>query len=359
MTLCDLLEDALPELTVPGSPRLATDSSNPLASPSLAGIVGGLRASASNRGMTQITPAGDDTGLLAELNSRISALSTTTLMPEDARLAETLVGLLSHFDRLYELDRQLTPQTSNAQEAREWSPIEPPPAGDPLAALRRQVSDLQVERMYAGDTPLPTAEEGAPPTLAVEAALLWARIDAQLETVLALSRARARSDAGSATLPPEYEYELPPGYDLGDEKGRESLDSKRRESLHWDGAPPSEKMRADLESVASAIDRLYAVCPQLHNQRVELKDPKKRALEKAKAASKSPELDDARELEKILGLIGKASERKMVDQAVVLDSKSMQQRMERARVRELEKVRSFHLHNRQLLMVTFFVATFI
>lgn len=299
--------------------------------------------------MTQITPASDEGGLLSELSKRVKALATTTLVPEDAKLAETLVGLLVHFERLHALDRQISPDSSTMPSSvskqddhRDWSPIEPPPPGDPLAALRRQVSDLQVERLYAGDSSLPNTTDGAAgatPAMAVEAALLWARIDEQLDTLLTLSRARARSDAGSVSLPPEYEEEGLPGYEF--EKGRESVESKgpRESGASWDSAAaPNEKMRADLEAVTSAIDRLYAVCPQLHSQRVELRDTKRRALEKAREAPRSPELEEARELERLMGLIGRMEERKMVNQSVVLDGDSMRRRMERARVRDMEKV---------------------
>ena len=115
----------------------------------------------------------------------------------------------------------------------------------------------------------------------------------------------------------------------------------------------SEKMRMDLEAVALAIDRLYLVAPQLHEQRVELKKSKREQLEqmeRARAASSSRERSTVRpgkeratteggELEKMMALIGKASERRMLDQAVVLDG-GMEAKLERARQRDQEKVRA-------------------
>lgn len=341
MTLCDLLQDALPELAVPGSPR--SERADPSVRPSLAGLVSSLRASAGSRGMTQIAPSGSDTDLLAELGTRVAQLSTTTLSPEDARLAETLVGLLAHFERLSVLDRALAPPAADGP-AR-WSPIEPPPPGDLFDTLRRQVSDLQVERLYSADGP---ATPGAPPVVAVESALIWSKIDAQLETVLALSR--QRTDAASASLPPEYEPgaydgEHPPLYEHDGKEDYVYVDEEAREPSVVQGSATdiSEKMRMDLDAVTAAIDRLYVVCPQLHSQRVELKDPKRRELEKARTAPPRAhaERDDVNELEKILGLIGRASERKLVDQAVVLEGGSMETRLNRAKARDLEKVRLY------------------
>jgi len=101
-------------------------------------------------------------------------------------------------------------------------------------------------------------------------------------------------------------------------------------------------MRMDLEAVTMAIDRLYLVAPQLHNQRVELKSSKLAQMEKAsreplaqsKGKGKEP---DIRELENLLGLISKSSERTLRGQSVVLNG-SMQTKLERARQRESSKV---------------------
>ena len=55
-------------------------------------------------------------------------------------------------------------------------------------------------------------------------------------------------------------------------------------------------------------------------------------------AGKERERDEV-ELEKMLALIGKASERKLVDQSVILDG-GMQAKLEQARQQDREKVRS-------------------
>ena len=117
-------------------------------------------------------------------------------------------------------------------------------------------------------------------------------------------------------------------------------------------------MRMDLEAVALAIDRLHAVAPQLHDQRVELKSSKREQMERARLAGPSKDKETEREkdglrmkvrpgkereseeveLDRMLALIGKASGRKMLDQAVVLDG-GMQAKLEQARQRDREKVR--------------------
>ncbi len=80
----------------------------------------------------------------------------------------------------------------------------------------------------------------------------------------------------------------------------------------------------DLEAVTLAIDRLYMVAPQLHNQRVELKKSKVEELERARKMGKGKQREtsaeeDARELGMLADLVSKAADRKMVDQAVVLN----------------------------------------
>jgi hypothetical protein len=103
-----------------------------------------------------------------------------------------------------------------------------------------------------------------------------------------------------------------------------------------------EKMRLDLDEVTTAIDRLYRVAPQLHNQRVELKRSKLEELEIARAAQVAPASlgkQKERELERIVDMIGRASERKLVQQTVILGD--MDARIERMRQRDLQKRQEF------------------
>jgi hypothetical protein len=103
-------------------------------------------------------------------------------------------------------------------------------------------------------------------------------------------------------------------------------------------------MRLDLEAVAIAIDRLYLVAPQLLDQRVELKASKMAELENARQAGKNKGKQkqvDLRELEHMVEMIGKASERKITDQTYVMDGDT-RARQERARRRESKQVSEFH-----------------
>ena len=236
------------------------------------------------------------------------------------------------------------------------------------------MSDLQLER---------TQQDGD--------GELWREIDRELEVVLGLCRARSiragldglerdretDRDGAESILPPKYDpndfiladvddEDSLPQYEAGD---RASLSSVKAKGSLEEHAPPrleagangmvDEKMRMDLEAVTLAIDRLYLVAPQLHNQRVELKKSKLEQMERARrvgsgsySGSASPLTKDkgkakdllgmgtekdVRELNKILELVGKAAERKMVDQAVVLDA-SFSQRMERARQEDMKRV---------------------
>jgi hypothetical protein len=302
----------------------------PPSSSRLQEIVHHLRRSRTDDQMTEAPSAQSETELIRELQ-RLVIQRSAIINPEDAVLAQTLVSLLAHFDRLTSIN------SIQGQKPERTSPavnIQPPSSNDLFDVLRHQVNNLQIERLNTLDTSRP----GTPPMFAVESALLWSRIDQDLEDVLAMCR--QRTDTASFAIPPEYENtdELP-GYE-DDGKARHSFDNKSlRSTLTTD---TNEKMRLDLEAVTSAIDRLYVVLPQLHNQRVEIKDGKRRELEQLERERRGirTEGDDARELEKMLGLISKASERKLVDQSVIIDGGDMEARMHRARQREFSKVTS-------------------
>ncbi|KAJ2926581.1 hypothetical protein H1R20_g10516, partial [Candolleomyces eurysporus] len=123
-----------------------------------------------------------------------------------------------------------------------------------------------------------------------------------------------------------------------------SKDSKSERLLSPSSISNDEKMRLDLEGVAMAIDRLYLVAPQLHNQRAELKASKIAQLERARkegsTSSRKGKERDRKELENIIDLIGKASERTLKDQSVVLED-GMQSRLEKAKIKDLAKRDAF------------------
>ena len=287
-----------------------------------------------------------DAELIHELRMQVERISPS-LAPTDDTLARALVSLLAHFDRLSTIGaaasrREQQSLTSHSQNVQLLS------SSELLSDLARQLNDLRFERLSSQPSILGL---GAPPVLAVEAALLWSRIDDELETVLTLCRERAedlfRSPLDGA-LPPQYDLEFysneaPPDYE---EQHRMSLeDFKSRDSSSMVSPKPiDEKMRIDLENVTTAIDRLYKVAPQLHNQRVELKSAKLAQMERARqegsSTSQSVREDkpDVGELENIIDLLGKASERSMHEQTFVLEG-GMQRRLEKVKQREREQVR--------------------
>ncbi|KAI0792296.1 HECT-like ubiquitin-conjugating enzyme-binding-domain-containing protein [Abortiporus biennis] len=386
MTLNDLLSasskwtpilpsDRRHSMPSPSSPSASssvpTSLTHTSSSSALQTLVTNLRSQESGLNqMVQVANTLDEASLLRELQSRVSRISGT-LNPEDALLANTLVSLIIRFTTLAEL--YPSPPLPGSPRVASWSankahsshlipsltgtpiPLSTSTSGDALSNLRRQLSDFQLERSHFTDTS--SATEPKSPVAAVETALLWTRIDEELETVLALCC--ERSSLTSVNLPPEYDpldYDVEvdhlPQYEPGDyvsdaksvrkvsEDAIEVRESERRRETSQSGGM-SEKMRMDLERVTLAIDRLYMVAPQLSNQRVELKKAKVEQMEKArKNKTKGKDRDrDAKELERMLDMIGKASERKLVDQSVVMDGPgSMRERLERAKQKRAEFV---------------------
>lgn len=326
--------------SMPSTPHTSTVQGDAESSSSaLQTLVSNLR----NRdaGDVMVEVAHTDADLISELKTRVEGISAS-LDISDAQLAATLVSLLSHLNRLGSLHSP--PSQSRITPSNSWHSLEP---ADIFDTLKRQLSDLQIERQR---DVLPV---GSPPVLAVERALLWSRIDEELENVVAMCKERTTSDH----LPPQYDpadyqYDLPPEYEYGP---RTSIDdSKQRPySLHSPTTPTTpmnEKMRLDFEAVTMAIDRLYMVAPQLHNQRVELKSSKVAQMEKARregsSVSRGKEKQrDIRELEDIFEMLGKATQRSMKDQSVILEG-GMKSRFEKARLRDQAKVgivKSMHI----------------
>ncbi|KAK0480735.1 HECT-like ubiquitin-conjugating enzyme-binding-domain-containing protein [Armillaria novae-zelandiae] len=324
--------------SMPSTPHTSTVQGDAESSSSaLQTLVSNLR----NRdaGDVMVEVAHTDADLISELKTRVEGISTS-LESSDAQLATTLVSLLSHLNRLGSLHS--SPSQSRIVPSNSWHSLE---SADIFDTLKRQLSDLQIERQR---DVLPV---GSPPVLAVESALLWSRIDEELEDVVAMCKERTTGDH----LPPQYDpadyqYDLPPEYEYGP---RTSIDdSKQRPySMHSPTTPTTpmnEKMRLDFEAVTMAIDRLYMVAPQLHNQRVELKSSKVAQMERARregsSVSRGKEKQrDIRELEDIFEMLGKATQRSMKDQSVILEG-GMKSRFEKARLRDQAKREAFVEH---------------
>ncbi|KAG8800916.1 hypothetical protein FRC16_001788, partial [Serendipita sp. 398] len=408
ITLNALLSNALPNFqwtpilplrrhSMPNTPLAHTQMESDT-SHLLEALLENLRILAGDDGMTEINRNGS---LLHELQSRVDHL-VETLDESDAQLAKSLVALLIHAERLTELQPRLLQAPNSNPIADPWDF-----SSSIYDTLDRQVSHLKARRADE-DT---SGEGSAASREQRELMFLWAKIDENLEAVQRLCRRRItdtdpfRDDfryshdvvrASSPSLPPEYDpadFELPQyrssyEFPAQTEKDRE----KRQKSMSKDDASvmsaqqrlttataSDEKMRLDLEAVTRAIDRLYLVAPQLHNQRVELKADKMEEMKRAASSSnklassnagtssankaqrsrsgssaegptdlkhatagskgkgKVAEYDD---LENMLSLIGKASSRRMNDQAVVL-SDGMKTKLQRARLQDDENRRKF------------------
>ncbi|KAJ6612696.1 HECT-like ubiquitin-conjugating enzyme-binding-domain-containing protein [Mycena sp. CBHHK59/15] len=329
--------------SMPTSPTTSTDPHTEYESSSaLQTLVSNLRNRDPPDAMVEIPQGSTDAALIHELRNRVDQLSRI-LEPSDAHLAESLVSLLSHVNRLsviYSTDKGVRKTTRDS----DYEPLYPP--GDLFNTLKRQLSDMLVERQSSQQEAL---SPNTPPVVAVEKALLWSKIDEELETVVAMCKERTErfEHLPPQYDPPDYQTENPPQYDSG--AARTSIDDfKSKHNASHSPTIGNEKMRLDLEAVTMAIDRLYLVAPQLHNQRVELKTSKLAQMEKARregsSVSKGKHKEsDARDLENILELIGKASERSIKDQSVVLEG-GMKTRLERARQRDVAKREAFVEH---------------
>lgn len=341
--------------SMPSSPQV-TDAHHRVAessSSALQTLLSNLRNQECTNDMIEVHGGQSESELLHELRTRIQSISSS-LELSDAALANSLVSLISYFYRLSTIQSTLPHSLQDAEEA---SPEAIDPA-DQFDVLKQHLSDLRIERLST-QPDVPT--HGSTPVVAVEAALLWNRIDEELEKVVAMCKERAETLSRSPReyFPPQYEpedyeFEMLPEYQ---ESGvRSSIDSKLRNPPHSPvtaSRQMDEKMRLDLEGVAMAIDRLYLVAPQLHNQRVELKSSKVAQMERARREGSQTPLTpqsrsgkqkdkegDVRDLERMFSLLAKASERSLNNQSVMLEG-GLPARMEKARQKDLAKRDAF------------------
>ncbi|KAJ4490215.1 HECT-like ubiquitin-conjugating enzyme-binding-domain-containing protein [Lentinula aciculospora] len=301
-----------------------------------------------NEKMIQASSLESDTDLLQELHIRVNEISSS-LETSDAELVKTLIALLSHLHRLSVLVNPYSPSPI----ASFWSAGDSNESHNLFDTLKRQLSDFQLERSTSQQDVVP---RGSKPVLAVEATLLWSQIDQELDTVVSMCKERTEYLSYD---PPDYEYDTLPVYDHESQSFIDVYDHQKMRgeasstSPIMPGGQMSEKRRLDLEAVTMAIDRLYLVAPQLHNQRVELKSTKLAQMEKARrqgsstapilsrSVGKQKERDrDVKELENMFELINKASERSFKDQSVILDG-GMQARLEKVRRRDIAKREAF------------------
>lgn len=258
----------------------------------------------------------------------------TLLRPRDAELATNLLSLLSQLDSISSFnDAKIPLQTvSDTNDANVYQ------------NLRCQLEDLRSR----GNGPYSPAPADVVQSHIMEPTFLN-EIISTLDTVQILCNYnyRTRSVQYAESIPPDYELpspsrstfdlEAPPQYRKNSD--RHIIDSKQH--LQPSQESYSEKMRLDLESVARAIDRLHRAAPQLHDQRAELRFSKisnglkTKKLGKQKAIEPGPD-----DLNHILDLVGKASERKMFDQVVLVEG-GMNARLDEARRKEQNQVCAF------------------
>ena len=304
--------------------------------------------------MVEIAPAHNDTALLRELQGRVDRLfePSDESSSVDARLANLLVSLLNCLQRLLSARARGPSMTSSLPT----TPLPSTPANpNAFDTLKRSLAELQNDRSIH-------APPQSNPISVVENTLLWSQIDSVLEQVTTLCRQRQRTleplllPSNSDTFPPEYDLTGPPtddvlpAYDGPRPSFADEAKDVKRPSLSQErltsATIQNEKMRLDLEAVTIAIDRLYLVAPQLLDQRVELKASKMAELEKAKQAGNTKGKQKQgvlRELEHMVEMIGKASEREMTEQTYVMDRDAKGKR-ERARQRESQLVSGSHLN---------------
>ncbi|KAG2109926.1 HECT-like ubiquitin-conjugating enzyme-binding-domain-containing protein [Suillus discolor] len=274
----------------------------------------------------------DHTALLEELRDRVDALAPS-MNRQDAHFAQVIVSLLLDLDQLPAvsppLDLALQASSSTSPDLVVRYPA------DLLSTLKKQLGDLQLEGRARANTLSPQS-----PVQTVQTALLWSKIERKLEAVTALCKDRADSHRSPSLdhLPPQYDhaghdFETPPEYDAEYQSSSEKAGIQPPRSIPSPSIP-NEKLRMDFDAVMLAIERLYIVAPQLHNQRVELKSAKLAQMERARLEGPKvqPSLSkgkqkahdrDMRDLDHMLELIRKASDRKLTDQSVVMDSTRM------------------------------------
>lgn len=319
-----------------------------------------------NRYGPEAKPVGaeDRSVLLEELSTRITSLiDTGSIQPRDAPLVQALLSLLTNIHQVSNLPSDASYPTP-IDFSQTFSP------SDLYDTLRRQVIELQSHRGIRPDSTYRA------PTEVVGQTILWYKIDDDLDEVFRLCRERTEVapvpySSADSTLPPEYEigdYE-PPTYDRADYSDMDPT-IKTSSKLNKMGVSPGtsqalnnldEKMRLDLEAITMAIDRLYMVAPQLLNQRVELNHSKLEQMERARLAGEDASIsskrkgkakevlgnrrmnkEDIQELEKMLELINRSSSRRLDGQSVMLDGeRGMTERLEKVRLRDMQKVRIY------------------
>ncbi|WWD16681.1 hypothetical protein CI109_101111 [Kwoniella shandongensis] len=243
--------------------------------------------------------------------SCVQALSS--LLPEDdddpnsfgSNVESQSAGALSELLQVtYEL-ADFLPSTPDLSQQAVLSPsgtnVTSGAEEEPLDTLAGHLHDLRSARTENGGDDHPSIG-------AVREELAWARLESLSHAVMAIARGREGSEE-----PPSYEHHnghgqtqphhALPRYEEVEEgpQARTSMEKpleEDRKEIRHDTSSSShsaqkEKMLHELDAVTSAIERLYSVAPQLHDQRVEMRFPRQR-LHTSSGAQYSSEADKIR-----------------------------------------------------------------
>lgn len=369
-----LIDFSSPSAVVERNPypqRLETEQGNA----QLSAVVQSLRSAAGSRSGEVTVGDGGEEGLMEELQTSIATIALD-LNPLDAQLAISLGLLLSSIQRLLVVSRPVSARSSPLEFTNDHN-------ANLYATLERELKVLQDNRSQWSDGETSSVVGVAREVELAERECLWGRVDELSEQVKVLCRVRAeeavqqspfddsqpepdveprkRISETAITGLPRYSKEfdsthLPPDY--VDDHSATDFKHSRRDSLSSINAVRSnrnrlstsgnsEKMQRDLDSVSTAIERLYIVSPQLANQRVEPDRRKLRERQLAKLGNaierlSSGRLDDQRatasraseeepserrkrvqrqknlELDRLIEQIDRAASRTLADQRVDL-----------------------------------------
>ncbi|KAG8904851.1 hypothetical protein FRB99_001057 [Tulasnella sp. 403] len=274
------------------------------------------------RSRDPLVSASDGESLMQEIERRLPIATAASLQGLGAELALSLMSLLIHVEKLSDVLPAASATSvprSKGEEYRHSLPVSPRAESgrDFYETLGQRVLTVKSQRLNRSHSMQDVPSDSHASEVAQQ---LWDQINKDMETVLRVCGERSSPSLFSPAytpaselptpnlrsleepsqmsyfdhLPPEYDYHdfgpLPEYHPLDSsvlassksksDEIRRSVD--RNESSRVDSPITSEKMRMDLESIASAIDRLYLVAPQLHNQRVELKTSKIVEMERAR-----------------------------------------------------------------------------
>ncbi|KAK4686057.1 ubiquitin-protein ligase E3 D, partial [Tremellales sp. Uapishka_1] len=248
-----------------------------------------------------------------------------TLLPTSAsHLTESESQLVSAVSELLEVAHELeTFHTASTLHVGAASPALDESTESPYAILSRHLEELQTVASQRADVP-----QLQPAVDIVREEIAWARIHSLSNAVLGLMCLEENATGnglGAGPSPPDYtqsqiekrkmvESDLPSYDDHADASvpfvsKAEVRDTSQPTTRQPDS--PNEKMIRELDAVTQAIERLYDVTPQYHDQRVELKpavapSTPSPSLLKAKRAAQEKEREKHRELEAIWKQIERA-----------------------------------------------------